>query len=203
MSNGVTNSDHRPRPEHNSYDAELRRHNELLRLACAIQPRDLVLDIGCGAGLTTRQAARAAREGSALGVDVSAAAIERARELAKEQRVNNITFEHADAQAYRFPRERFDMAISRSARTWPLPSTGSAALPAPAEHLTAWAQPMRHARSDGCARRLPRICVKTVPGSTQAPGLSPLVATDFRSGVLGSRGGPNRQWWDGDRADYR
>jgi SAM-dependent methyltransferase len=97
----------------NTYDAELRRHNEVLRLACAIQARDHVLDIGCGTGLTTRQAARAAREGSALGVDVSAAAVERARQLASEEQLVNVAFEQADAQAYRFPQERFDVAISR------------------------------------------------------------------------------------------
>jgi SAM-dependent methyltransferase len=95
------------------YDAELRRHNEVLRRACGIQVRDHVLDIGCGAGQTTRQAARTARAGSALGVDVSAPAIERARELARAEELPNVTFECADAQVYRFPHERFDVAISR------------------------------------------------------------------------------------------
>ena len=51
--------------------------------------------------------------GSALGVDISVAAIERARELAEAQGVGNVTFERADAQVCRFPRERFDLAISR------------------------------------------------------------------------------------------
>ncbi len=54
-----------------------------------------------------------ARAGSALGVDISASAIERARELAEAQEVRNVTFEQADAQVHRFPRERFDLAISR------------------------------------------------------------------------------------------
>jgi SAM-dependent methyltransferase len=96
-----------------SYDAELRRHNEALRRACAIQVDEHVLDIGCGAGQTTRQAARAARAGTALGVDVSAAAIERARGLARVEGLHNVTFEHADAQVHRFPHEGFDLAISR------------------------------------------------------------------------------------------
>jgi SAM-dependent methyltransferase len=95
----------------NGYDAELQRHDEVLRRASTIQPRDHVLDIGCGAGHTTRWAARTARAGSALGVDVSAAAIDRARELARG--LGNVAFEHADAQTYRFPPERFDVAISR------------------------------------------------------------------------------------------
>jgi len=96
-----------------TYDAELRRHNEVLRQACGVQPHDLVLDIGCGAGQTTREAARAAHSGRALGVDVSAPAIERARELASAEGLRNITFECASAEVYRFPQERFDLAISR------------------------------------------------------------------------------------------
>jgi SAM-dependent methyltransferase len=54
-----------------------------------------------------------AQAGSALGVDTSVPAIERARELAEAQGVSNVTFEQADAQVHRFPRERFDLAISR------------------------------------------------------------------------------------------
>ncbi len=53
------------------------------------------------------------RAGSALGVDISASAIERARELAQAQGVRNITFERADAQVHPFPQKRFDLAISR------------------------------------------------------------------------------------------
>jgi SAM-dependent methyltransferase len=96
-----------------SYDAELRRHNEVLRQACGIQSRDHVLDIGCGAGQTTREAARAAHSGSALGVDVSVAAIERARDAARAEGIRNVTFERANAEVCRFPQERFDVAISR------------------------------------------------------------------------------------------
>jgi ubiquinone/menaquinone biosynthesis C-methylase UbiE len=109
----MTDVDHPQGPGPIGYDAELRRHNEVLRRAWGIQVRDHVLDIGCGRGQTTRQAARVARAGSALGVDVSAPAIERARELADAEDLRNVTFEHGDAQVYRFPHERFDVAISR------------------------------------------------------------------------------------------
>jgi SAM-dependent methyltransferase len=54
-----------------------------------------------------------AQAGSAFGVDISAAAVERARELAEAQGVRNVTFEQADAQVCRFGRERFDLAVSR------------------------------------------------------------------------------------------
>lgn len=109
----MMDADHQQHPGPIGYDDELRRHNEVLRRACGIQLRDHVLDIGCGAGLTTRQAARTARAGSACGVDVSAPAIERARELAQAEGLHNVTFERADAQVYGFPPARFDLAMSR------------------------------------------------------------------------------------------
>jgi SAM-dependent methyltransferase len=104
-------SEHTPGPS--GYDAELRLHNEVLHQACGVQLHDHVLDIGCGTGQTTRQAARTAQAGSALGADISAPAIERARELARAEGLRNVTFERADAQVHRFPHERFDLAISR------------------------------------------------------------------------------------------
>jgi SAM-dependent methyltransferase len=91
------------------YDAELTRYRAALRRAWAIEPHDRVLDVGCGAGQTTRDAARMASEGSALGIDLSAAAIERAR--VGEPR--NVTFECADAQTYGFAPGSFDLAVSR------------------------------------------------------------------------------------------
>jgi SAM-dependent methyltransferase len=95
------------------YDAELRRHDEALRRACRIRSRDHVLDIGCGTGHTTRQAALAAPAGRALGLDVSAPAIARARLLARDARIRNVAFDCADAQDHHLPPERFDVAISR------------------------------------------------------------------------------------------
>src|SRR5262245_60400322 len=102
-----------PTPGPSGYDAELRRHHEVLRRACGVHRDDRVLDIGCGTGQTTRAAAHTAQAGSALGVDISTHAIERARELARAEGLGNVTFERADAQVHRFPSEHFDVAISR------------------------------------------------------------------------------------------
>jgi SAM-dependent methyltransferase len=95
------------------YDAELQLQDEVFRRAHNIRAGDRVLDIGCGTGRTTRDAARSAGDGSALGVDVSASMIERARELARVESVHNVAFEQGDAQRYRFPEDGFDLAISR------------------------------------------------------------------------------------------
>lgn len=95
------------------YDAELQLHNQIFRRACAILEHERVLDIGCGAGRTTREAAGVASAGSAMGIDTSAPAIARARELAESEGVRNVSFEHGDAQAHPFPQQGFDVAISR------------------------------------------------------------------------------------------
>src|SRR5918992_4034213 len=95
------------------YDAELRFLNRVLRRAYALWRDDNVLDIGCGTGETTREAARMATGGSVVGIDSSAAMIGRAWELTEADGLHNVTFVHADAQSYRFPSESFNVAISR------------------------------------------------------------------------------------------
>jgi ubiquinone/menaquinone biosynthesis C-methylase UbiE len=94
-------------------DEQVRLHNERLRAAAAVGHRERVLDVGCGTGQSTRDAARAAAAGSALGVDLSARMLDQARRLSTEEGLGNVTFEQADAQVHRFPPERFDVAISR------------------------------------------------------------------------------------------
>jgi SAM-dependent methyltransferase len=94
-------------------DSQVRLHYERLREAAAIGPAEQVLDIGCGTGQTTRDAARAAAEGGVLGVDLSVQMLDVARRLATEEGLRNVTFEQADAQVHRFSPDRFDVAISR------------------------------------------------------------------------------------------
>ena len=95
------------------YDAELQVHNQILRRAYGIRPDDHVLDIGCGAGQTTRDAARLAAAGCVVGVDVAAPMIERARQLTSAAGLENVGFEQVDAETHPFPAECFDVAISR------------------------------------------------------------------------------------------
>jgi SAM-dependent methyltransferase len=88
-------------------------HGQLLA-AAAIDATATVLDIGCGSGQTTRDAARCATAGSALGVDLSSRMIELACQLAAREHVANVTFRQADAQVYPFPDQCFDIAMSRT-----------------------------------------------------------------------------------------
>ena len=95
------------------YDATVRAHSRLLADAAAIGLGDHVLDLGCGNGSTTRDAARAAREGSALGIDLSSAMLENARRRAAEEGLANVTFVQGDAQVHEFEPDAFDVVISR------------------------------------------------------------------------------------------
>ncbi|WP_307849639.1 class I SAM-dependent methyltransferase [Qaidamihabitans albus] len=82
--------------------------------ATRITGGERVLDIGCGNGQTTRDAARLAGSGSVLGVDLSSSMLETARRLAAERDIGNASFVRADAQVHSFERRSFDVAISRT-----------------------------------------------------------------------------------------
>ncbi|ETX29184.1 class I SAM-dependent methyltransferase [Roseivivax isoporae] len=76
----------------------------------ALAPGERVLDIGCGAGGSTRAAARAVGpSGSALGLDISAPLLA----LARERAPDNARFVQADAQVHGFDGPPFDAALSR------------------------------------------------------------------------------------------
>ena len=95
------------------FDDEVRPHNERFRAAAQVGSGNRVLDIGCGTGQSTREAARAASGGSALGVDLSAQAVDLARQLSEREGLRNVTYLQADAQVHRFPPRHFDLCISR------------------------------------------------------------------------------------------
>jgi SAM-dependent methyltransferase len=98
---------------HDRYDAVSAGFNDLVLQAASIGPDHRVLDIGCGTGQITREAARLADMGEAVGVDLSAPMLERARAQARTEGPANVTFLRADAQVHPFPPATFDVAISR------------------------------------------------------------------------------------------
>lgn len=84
-------------------------------VAAAIQPGHAVLDLGCGTGVTTRQAARAAAPGGhALGIDLSSQMLAEARRRAEAEGLDNVRFVQGDAQIHPFTTEAFDVAIGRT-----------------------------------------------------------------------------------------
>ncbi|PKW17814.1 class I SAM-dependent methyltransferase [Saccharopolyspora spinosa] len=94
-------------------DEGVARYRDQFLDAAEIGPASNVLDIGCGTGQTTRDAARRAATGAALGVDLSSQMVELARARAEREQVANATFLQADAQIHEFPEAHFDVAISR------------------------------------------------------------------------------------------
>ena len=96
------------------FDRAVAAYHEKFLDAAAIGPAEQVLDIGCGTGQTTRDAARRAASGGALGVDLSSEMIALARRLAAAEGLGNARFEQADAQIYPFGEGSFDVAISRT-----------------------------------------------------------------------------------------
>lgn len=96
------------------YDDGVARLHERLMTAAAISRTDRVLDIGCGNGQTTRDAARRATSGHVVGIDLSSAMLAVAERRATEQGLTNVAFVHGDAQIYPFDRAAYDIAISRT-----------------------------------------------------------------------------------------
>ncbi|MEU0116365.1 class I SAM-dependent methyltransferase [Streptomyces bobili] len=100
------------------WDAVNDGFNQPLLDAAAISDTDSVLDIGCGAGRTTRLAARRAGLGRALGLDLSAPMLGKARESALREGVENVSFVQGDAQVHPMEAEGFDAVISRYGMTF-------------------------------------------------------------------------------------
>jgi SAM-dependent methyltransferase len=94
------------------YDRMLGPFGDLVLGAAAASPGERVLDVGCGCGSTTLAAARAIGDGDALGADLSAPMLAKARQNAATAGLANVSFEQCDAQDHSFGRV-FDVVISR------------------------------------------------------------------------------------------
>lgn len=99
------------------YDGMLAPWIPLLASAARIATGEHVLDIGCGCGATTLDAARrCGLAGIAVGVDLSAPMIDRARQRAEAAGLTNTRFEVGDCQSDDLtvpPAGPYDVAISR------------------------------------------------------------------------------------------
>jgi SAM-dependent methyltransferase len=94
------------------FDAGVARYLQPFLDAAAIEPSMHVLDVGCGNGLTTREAAR--RAAMATGVDLSARMLDVARGRATAEGLTNVSFVQADAQVADLGEARYDRVISRN-----------------------------------------------------------------------------------------
>ena len=95
------------------YDTAMAGYHGALLTAAAIRDGETVLDIGCGCGQSTVDAARHAGSGRVVGVDLSSPMLRLAAARARDAGVENVAFEQIDAQVHPFERETFDVVISR------------------------------------------------------------------------------------------
>ncbi len=96
------------------YEARGAGHRRLLLQAAAITPGERVLDVGCGNGASTREAARMAEPGEVVGIDLSTAMLSNAERRSAAAGLTNVTFVRGDAQVYDFAPESFDVIISNA-----------------------------------------------------------------------------------------
>lgn len=95
-------------------DAQIRPLGEAAMERAAIAAGERVLDVGCGCGDTTLELARrVGPKGSAIGIDISAVMLERARQAAHDAGLAQAHFAHADAQTHAFSPDHFDVVFSR------------------------------------------------------------------------------------------
>lgn len=76
-------------------------------------PSDTALDVACGGGLVVCAFARRVRH--ATGIDVTPAMLERARELARRQRLSNVSWDLGSAVPLPYPDGAFTIVVSRFA----------------------------------------------------------------------------------------
>lgn len=96
------------------YDAMLGDLGRLVLQAADPRPGEAVLDVGCGAGQLTLEAAeRVGPAGRVVGVDLSAPLLDLARRRASEAAVESVTFLEADAQVHALLPDAFDVVLSR------------------------------------------------------------------------------------------
>jgi SAM-dependent methyltransferase len=85
---------------------------QIVRMADA-SPDDTVLDVACGPGLLTCAFARVVRH--AVGIDITPAMLDQARQTQQEQGLNNVSWQSGDVRSLPYPDHHFSIVVSRFA----------------------------------------------------------------------------------------
>lgn len=102
------------RDHEDTEEALLAPFGRSMLLAARLRPGEVVLDVGCGHGTSTLEAAeRVAPSGRVVGVDLSAAMLEPAHRRVAAAGVDNVDLVRADAQCHAFAASSFDAVVSR------------------------------------------------------------------------------------------
>ena len=89
-------------------------HHAAFMAAAEVKPGEVVVDVGCGAGQTTIEAAISADGAPALGVDLSHELLDVARRRAADAGVATASFVRADAQVHDFDAGAADVVLGRT-----------------------------------------------------------------------------------------
>jgi len=155
---------------------------------------DRVLDIGCGTGASTLEAARRAMKREAVGVDISRPLLDRAMARAQEGGIDNASFLLADAQTYPFAEKSFDVLVSRIGMSFfsdtvsALQNLGRALTDDGRMAFVCWAavdmNPWFHIPKKAAEERL-----GTLPaGTPRAPGPTAFQDIDYVTGLMSQAG---------------
>jgi ubiquinone/menaquinone biosynthesis C-methylase UbiE len=95
-----------------TWTAQLAGVQAALVAQAALAPGEQVLDVACGTGQVTLQAAEAVgARASVLGIDVSQRMVDTATQRARQQSVANVAFARMDAQQLALPDAGFDVVL--------------------------------------------------------------------------------------------
>jgi SAM-dependent methyltransferase len=97
-----------------AFDRSVREHHRRLLEVVAITETARVLDVGCGTGQVTREAAGRAPGGVAVGIDLSSEMLSVARQRSTAEGLSNVSYLQADAQIHPFEPSSYDLAVSRT-----------------------------------------------------------------------------------------
>jgi len=96
------------------FDRSIAGHHAAFMAAVEVKPGEVVVDVGCGAGQTTIEAAISAGGAPALGVDLSHELLDVARRRAAGAGVATASFVRADAQVHDFDAGAADVVLGRT-----------------------------------------------------------------------------------------
>lgn len=101
-------------PHYDPIERQLDQYNAALLRHAAPRPGERVLDVATGAGQPALSLAPlVGGRGRVVGIDLSEAMVERARERARRERVENVSFEVMDAERLSLADESVDLVTSR------------------------------------------------------------------------------------------
>ncbi|MFX0203216.1 MAG: class I SAM-dependent methyltransferase [Candidatus Hodarchaeota archaeon] len=106
--------------EYDSFACDVMTKSSIKLLRDLDIPEDpVVLDVGCGTGISTfKMMELCENKGAFYGIDISKGMVDEARKNAKSLGYTNVSFKRGDAESLDFPDDMFDCVISNYTLHW-------------------------------------------------------------------------------------